>query len=59
MIQDTYSLAFNVNFAKAELFCHRDTLVENCIFGFLLFFFPLNSFTICNFVGNLDKGSLH
>lgn len=52
MTRDTYHLAFNLNFAKAELFGHGDTLEKNLTF---FFFF---SFTIYNFVGNLEKGSL-
>lgn len=43
-------LAFNLNFTKAELFGHGDTVEKN-----LTFFF---SFTIYNFVENLEKGSL-
>lgn len=49
MIQDTYHLAFNLNFAKAELFGHGDTLEKNLTFFFLresyFFFFSL-PFTI-------------
>lgn len=51
MAQDTYHLAFNLNFAKAELFGHGDALEKNLTF----FFF---SFTVYNFVENLEKGSL-
>lgn len=40
MTQDTYHLAFNLNFAKAELFGHGDVLEKN-----LTFFFP-SPFTI-------------
>lgn len=50
MTQDTYHLAFNFNFAKAELFGHGDTVEKNLTFVF--------SFTIYNFVGKLEKGSL-
>ena len=50
MTEDTCHLAFNLNFAKAELFDHGDKLEKN-----LFFFF---SFTIYNSIGNLEKGSL-
>lgn len=62
MIQDTYHLAFNLNFAKAELFGHGDILEKHLTFFFfslenLTFFFSF-FFTIYNFIGNLEKGSL-
>lgn len=34
MIQDTYHLAFNLYFAKAELFGHGDLLEKNLTFFF-------------------------
>ena len=51
MTQYTCHLAFNLNFAKAELFDHGDKLEKNLTF----FFF---TFAICNSIGNLEKGSL-